>query len=479
MNKKVNYPVRRVFILDEFAIILALIVALTIRHPRLFFRWHEMFGTFYIAIGITLCLFHVIIFLLYDNRHKPIFEQDPIENLLSVIKSRCILMALSLLYLYAIQKSKQSSRTVIVLFFGLSIVIDYALRMVYRGYHLKKFKHLYEQNALLVSVPYPNDYDFKQMITQKCYEEIVICCSGADNAEVERVVKLCEDAGVRVYTTISSMGYTVKPGIVSDICGYATIPAGVRNDRFNLFGVKYSIARTEEAVLHVMRHVKELSGQYICFSNVHTSVMARENSDYAQILNSSAFTFPDGNPIAVLQKKEGIFGAERVAGPDFMEHMFRNTQDGSITHYFYGASQETLGALRDSLEKNYPGIIIKGMYSPPFRELSLQEDQADVDMINSSGADIVWIGLGAPKQEKWMYAHKGKINGVMMGVGAGFDFHAGTIKRAPVWIQRIGLEWLYRLFQDPGRLIKRYVLTNAKFFWYLCTDIITTRDTKL
>ncbi len=107
------------------------------------------------------------------------------------------------------------------------------------------------------------------------------------------------------------------------------------------------------------------------------------------------------------------------------------------------------------------------MYSPPFRKLTEEEDAADVKRINESGADIVWIGLGAPKQENWMRQHKDKINGVMMGVGAGFDFHAGTIDRAPVWIQKIGFEWLYRLFQDPGRLFKRYFVTNIKFFWYL------------
>ncbi|MCR5671130.1 MAG: WecB/TagA/CpsF family glycosyltransferase [Butyrivibrio sp.] len=200
--------------------------------------------------------------------------------------------------------------------------------------------------------------------------------------------------------------------------------------------------------------------------------MARENREYADVLNSSAFTFPDGNPIAQLQRKRGVIGAERVAGPDFMEHMFRDTQDGRISHFFYGASQETLDALKERLEKKYPGIVIKGLYSPPFRALSDEEDAADVDMINDSGADIVWIGLGAPKQEKWMQAHKGRIKGVMMGVGAGFDFHAGTIKRAPKWIQKVGLEWLYRLFQDPGRLIKRYLVTNIKFLWYLGVDLI-------
>jgi exopolysaccharide biosynthesis WecB/TagA/CpsF family protein len=216
-----------------------------------------------------------------------------------------------------------------------------------------------------------------------------------------------------------------------------------------------------------MRHVKELAGKYICFSNVHTSVMAREDAAYRDVLNGAAFVFPDGNPIAVLQQKEGYVGAKRVAGPDFMERMFNDTADGRLSHFFYGSTQETLDALKAALFEKYPGLDVRGMYSPPFRELTPEEDQADIDMINASGADIVWIGLGAPKQEKWMKAHEGKINGVMMGVGAGFNFHAGNIKRAPVWIQKIGFEWLYRLFQDPKRLFKRYFVTNVKFFWYL------------
>ena len=115
------------------------------------------------------------------------------------------------------------------------------------------------------------------------------------------------------------------------------------------------------------------------------------------------------------------------------------------------------------------------MYSPPFRALTEEEDAADVEKINASGADIVWIGLGAPKQEKWMLAHKDKVKGVMMGVGAGFDFHAGTIKRAPEWIQKIGFEWLYRLFQDPKRLFSRYFVTNTKFFYYLFGDLFKKR----
>jgi len=182
-------------------------------------------------------------------------------------------------------------------------------------------------------------------------------------------------------------------------------------------------------------------------------------------LNTAAFVMPDGKPIAKEMLRNGFFEAERVAGPDFMDEMFRVTAGTDITHYFYGSTEETISKLREALNTNYPGIKIAGMVSPPFRALSKEEDQEAIQTINDSKADLIWIGLGAPKQENWMYNHKGKVNGLMLGVGAGFDFHAGTIKRAPVLIQKIGLEWLYRLLQDPKRLFKRYFVTNTKFIW--------------
>ena len=307
-------------------------------------------------------------------------------------------------------------------------------------------------------------------------DEVLMLGAKKDEEAAGRLIRMAEEKGKRVYCGLECFGKPVRNGMVLEADSYAAIPLGVRKEKFKLFGINYSIARTEEAVLHVARHIDALRGRYICFSNVHTSVMARENRQYADTLNAAAFVFPDGNPIAVLQRKNGIEGASRVAGPDFMRQMFMDTMDGKLSHYFYGSTEETLTLLKKNLEKRYPGIDIRGIYSPPFRQLSEEEDAADIARINESGADIIWIGLGAPKQENWMKAHEGKVNGVMMGVGAGFDFHAGTIKRAPEWIQKIGLEWLYRLFQDPKRLIKRYVVTNLKFVWYIGLEMLTKRN---
>lgn len=174
---------------------------------------------------------------------------------------------------------------------------------------------------------------------------------------------------------------------------------------------------------------------------------------------------PDGGPLSSVGRKRGYQEMERTTGPSLMGEIFQISAEKGYRHYFYGSTEETLELLEKKLNENYPGIQIAGMYSPPFRVLTEKEDRQIVENINSANADFVWIGLGAPKQERWMAAHQGKINGLMIGVGAGFDYYAGNIKRAPMWMQKCNLEWLYRLMQDPKRLFKRYFYTNAKFIW--------------
>jgi len=199
---------------------------------------------------------------------------------------------------------------------------------------------------------------------------------------------------------------------------------------------------------------------------VHTTVIAADVPVYRKMLNSAAFVFPDGAPVAAYMRKHGFEGARRVAGPDFMEKMFELTSDGSLSHFFFGSTEETLAGLKENLEKKYPGLDVRGYYSPPFGNVSDKEDEEMIRMLNESGADIIWVGLGAPKQEKWMARHKKRVKGLMMGVGAGFDFHGGVVKRAPVIMQKLGLEWFYRLLSDPRRLFLRYMTTNIRFIFY-------------
>ena len=229
----------------------------------------------------------------------------------------------------------------------------------------------------------------------------------------------------------------------------------------NILGTNIAVTNMAETVAYIEEHIDELRGKYICVSNVHTTVTGYEEVDYRNIQNTAALALPDGKPLSLYSKKHGFPEAERVTGPDLMGELF--ARDNGLRHYFYGGKEETIQVLSEKLPGEYPSLRIAGMVSPPFRPLTEEEDERELQKMNDAKADIIWIGLGAPKQERYMYEHRGKVNGVMIGVGAGFDYYAGTIKRAPMWMQKLSLEWLYRLMQDPKRLFRRYFATNFKF----------------
>lgn len=231
-----------------------------------------------------------------------------------------------------------------------------------------------------------------------------------------------------------------------------------------------NVLSMQKTVEYLDRHLDKLRGRYVCVSNVHTTVTAYRDEKYRAVQNGSALNLPDGKPLSIVQKWMGYPEAGRVPGPDLMPEIFALSEKRGYTHYFYGSKPETLEALKKRLKEKYPELKIVGMYSPPFRPLTKEEDCEVVKMINDANPDFIWIGLGAPKQEFWMAAHEGLFSGVMLGVGAGFDFHAGTIKRAPMWMQESCMEWLYRITQDPKRLLKRYLDTNFSFLWYLVKE---------
>lgn len=234
----------------------------------------------------------------------------------------------------------------------------------------------------------------------------------------------------------------------------------------NILGVQIAAINMEAALNYIQRNLKELSGQYICISNVHTTVMSYEDKTYRKIQNHAVLALPDGKPLSVLCRKKGFLKADRVTGPDLMEEIFRRSKECGYRHYFYGSKPETLKVLEQKLKEQYQ-LDIVGMYAPPFRKMTEEEDREAVDRINMVEADFVWVALGAPKQEQWMYTHQRKVQGLMIGIGAGVDYFAGNIKRAPIWMQKCSLEWAYRLWQEPKRLFKRYLITNTKFLWLI------------
>ena len=228
-----------------------------------------------------------------------------------------------------------------------------------------------------------------------------------------------------------------------------------------ILNTNINVTDMDKALDYICNNIEKLRGNYICVSNVHTTVMAFRDEEYRKIQNEGAMALPDGKPLALVSKWRGYSQAERVPGPDLMPCVLER----GYRHFFYGSRKETLVKLKDKLLTQYPDLEIVGMYAPPFRQLTEKEDDQIVKMINESHPDFIWVALGAPKQEIWMAQHKGKVNGLMIGVGAAFDFIAGTVNRAPVWMQDLCLEWLFRIAQDPKRLFKRYVSTNFSFVY--------------
>lgn len=249
-------------------------------------------------------------------------------------------------------------------------------------------------------------------------------------------------------------------------------------------GVPVVATNLKSAVHTVCGHLQEHRGEYMTFVNVHTLVTAVENDEYKRAQEMSAYSFADGAPVAGLQRKKGYIEAKRVAGPDFMDAVLKISPDKGYRHYFYGSTPDNIGRLVNKILEKYLGVEIVGSCAPEFVEIvdaeTFEEIFAkDIAEIEKAAPDFIWVGLGAPKQELWMMHAQGRVSGLMAGVGAAFDFISGEKKRAPVVLQKLGLEWLYRLMQDPKRLFSRYFETNIKFLKLYLKDSLHHESTSV
>lgn len=233
--------------------------------------------------------------------------------------------------------------------------------------------------------------------------------------------------------------------------------------RVAVLGAPIDAIGWDEALERVADWAARRHSRTLCFCNAHSVITRRDHADFARAVDEADLALPDGMPVAWMLRRAGIDGQQRINGPDFMWQCCALAERRGIPVYFYGSTPATLAALRRRLAANFPRLAIAGMESPPFRDLTPEEEDDTVARIDASDAGVVFVGLGCPKQELWSAARRGRIGAVMAGVGAAFDYHAGTLARAPLWMQRRGLEWLYRFGAEPVRLWRRYLVTNTRF----------------
>jgi N-acetylglucosaminyldiphosphoundecaprenol N-acetyl-beta-D-mannosaminyltransferase len=234
--------------------------------------------------------------------------------------------------------------------------------------------------------------------------------------------------------------------------------------RVDVLGVHVSAITMSMAVEEVARWIQDGEQHYVCVTGVHGVMESQADPSLRDIHNNSGLTTPDGMPMVWSGRYAGAKYMERVYGPDLMLELCARAAERGWSSYFYGGKEGVPELLAERLTDRFPGFRVAGTYSPPFRPLTAEEDRELVERVNSAAPDLIWVGLSTPKQERWMAAHIGRLQApALLGVGAAFDIHAGLLPQAPPWIQRVGLEWLYRLLREPRRLWRRYLHNNPRF----------------
>jgi N-acetylglucosaminyldiphosphoundecaprenol N-acetyl-beta-D-mannosaminyltransferase len=245
----------------------------------------------------------------------------------------------------------------------------------------------------------------------------------------------------------------------------------VLNSRL-ILGARTDATSYSDAAARVLTWAARSESRYVCVSNVHVTMESYDSADYRAIVNAADLVTPDGMPLVWALRLFGVAEATRVYGPTLMVNVLERAAARGVAVGFYGATPEVLARLVDACQRRFPGLDVAYTYAPPFRVLAPEEDARVVGEINNSNARILFVGLGCPKQERWMASHKGSVNAVMLGVGAAFDFLAGAKRQAPRWMQNLGLEWLFRLATEPRRLWRRYAYHNPRFVALLARQYV-------
>jgi N-acetylglucosaminyldiphosphoundecaprenol N-acetyl-beta-D-mannosaminyltransferase len=237
--------------------------------------------------------------------------------------------------------------------------------------------------------------------------------------------------------------------------------------------MRVDISTYDDASRRILEWSKNGLGGYVCVSNVHMCMETFDNAGFCEIVNNADLVVADGKPLVWVQKIMGVKQASQVRGSDLLLRVCKEAEMTEIPIGLYGGAENSLSDFVKFLRSRFSKLKITFASSPPFRDLTEKEDKKYIEEINKSGAGILFVGIGCPKQEKWMAKHKSNLKCVMIGVGAAFDFFSGQKKTAPLWMQKFGFEWLFRLFSEPKRLWKRYLKHNPRFVYYLLKQLMT------
>jgi len=232
-----------------------------------------------------------------------------------------------------------------------------------------------------------------------------------------------------------------------------------------VLGIPVDLIDWDTAIDRICSWAEAHEPRYVSICDAHSIVRASRDAAHGRHIRAADMVTPDGWPVAWMLRRTADPGQQRINGPDLMGRLLDAAEDRGLGIYLYGTTDATLDRLCAALARSHPRLRIVGRHSPPFRPLTPQEDAADIAHINASGAHLVMTGLGCPKEDRWMFEHRPAVRAVTLGIGAGIDFHAGTVSRAPQWMRDHGLEWFYRLAQEPRRLWRRYLVHNTLFVW--------------
>jgi N-acetylglucosaminyldiphosphoundecaprenol N-acetyl-beta-D-mannosaminyltransferase len=246
--------------------------------------------------------------------------------------------------------------------------------------------------------------------------------------------------------------------------------------RVRVIGLQVDLINYDEAIAKISELARAGRGGYVCVTNVHGAIEAKDDPGFEELINEADLVLPDGTPLVWMQKLQGENDAKQVRGPSLMPMLMKHAEAEGLNVGFFGGRPEVLDLVLERAAQEFPKLQIPFQVSPPFRGASDEELAATRKAINDSQVQILFVGLGCPKQERWMAENRDHVNAVMIGVGAAFDLYAGTIREAPVVLSKLGLEWIFRLAQEPRRLFSRYLLINPRFVWLASKQLLSSRS---